>query len=275
MTWLLLTNPILLFIAAGIKGLTSLAKTIQYLNKNYRDQVFTIADAKRGDIGNTSQQYARAVFDESSSGMNFDAVTVAPYMGEDSVKPFLSTPGNWIIVLALTSNKGAEDFQFFQDGATRLFERVLINSQQWGNPGNMMYVVGATQAEMLTRVRAAGTRPFPAGSRCWCTRRQPPTGHSTRNDPGMRIDRKLLKKYYLCLQGHRICRCCPERGPENAIGNVRISLIIRQWLSNRVCRGFVLPVCLLVRCRVFRTQLRLSHLYNNDILSRFRGHGSV
>lgn len=140
--------------AAGIKGLTSLAKTIQYLNKNYRDQVFTIADAKRGDIGNTSQQYARAVFDESSSGMNFDAVTVAPYMGEDSVKPFLSYPDKWIIVLALTSNKGAEDFQFFQDGATRLFERVLINSQQWGNPGNMMYVVGATQAEMLTRVRA-------------------------------------------------------------------------------------------------------------------------
>ena len=140
--------------AAGIKGLTSLAKTIQYLNKNYRDQVFTIADAKRGDIGNTSQQYARAVFDESSSGMNFDAVTVAPYMGEDSVKPFLSYPGKWIIVLALTSNKGAEDFQFFQDGATRLFERVLINSQQWGNPGNIMYVVGASQAEMLTRVRA-------------------------------------------------------------------------------------------------------------------------
>ncbi|HNW73783.1 MAG: orotidine-5'-phosphate decarboxylase [Bacteroidales bacterium] len=140
--------------AAGIKGLTSLAKTIQYLNKNYRDQVFTIADAKRGDIGNTSQQYARAVFDESSSGMNFDAVTVAPYMGEDSVKPFLSYPDKWIIVLALTSNKGAEDFQFFQDGATRLFERVLINSQQWGNPGDMMYVVGATQAEMLTRVRA-------------------------------------------------------------------------------------------------------------------------
>ncbi|NCA75389.1 MAG: orotidine-5'-phosphate decarboxylase [Alphaproteobacteria bacterium] len=140
--------------AAGIKGLTSLTKTIQYLNKKYRDQVFTIADAKRGDIGNTSQQYARAVFDESSSGMNFDAVTVAPYMGEDSVKPFLSYPDKWIIVLALTSNKGADDFQFFQDGATRLFERVLINSQQWGNPGNMMYVVGATQAEMLTRVRA-------------------------------------------------------------------------------------------------------------------------
>ncbi len=140
--------------AAGIKGMTSLFRTIQYLNSHYRDQVFTIADAKRGDIGNTSQQYARAVFDEASSGMNFDAVTVAPYMGEDSVKPFLSYPEKWIIVLALTSNRGAEDFQFFQDGTTRLFEQVLLNSQQWGNPGNMMYVVGATQAEMLTRVRA-------------------------------------------------------------------------------------------------------------------------
>ena len=140
--------------AAGIKGMTSLFRTIQYLNSHYRDQVFTIADAKRGDIGNTSQQYARAVFDEASSGMNFDAVTVAPYMGEDSVKPFLSYPEKWIIVLALTSNRGAKDFQFFQDGTTRLFEQVLLNSQQWGNPGNMMYVVGATQAEMLTRVRA-------------------------------------------------------------------------------------------------------------------------
>ncbi len=140
--------------AAGIKGMTSLFRTIQYLNSHYRDQVFTIADAKRGDIGNTSQQYARAVFDEASSGMNFDAITVAPYMGKDSVKPFLSYPEKWIIVLALTSNRGAEDFQFFQDGTTRLFEQVLLNSQQWGNPGNMMYVVGATQAEMLTRVRA-------------------------------------------------------------------------------------------------------------------------
>jgi orotidine-5'-phosphate decarboxylase len=115
--------------------------------------VFTIADAKRGDIGNTSQQYARAMFDPEASGMDFNAVTVAPYMGEDSVKPFLSYPDKWIIVLALTSNKGATDFQFFKDGDTRLFEQVLSKSMQWGNSGNMMYVVGATQAEMLSDVR--------------------------------------------------------------------------------------------------------------------------
>ena len=107
----------------GIKGWTSLTKTIQYINETYPGKVFTIADAKRGDIGNTSQQYAKAMFDPASSGLEFDAVTVAPYMGEDSVKPFLSYPGKWIIVLALTSNKGAEDFQFFKDGETRLLNR--------------------------------------------------------------------------------------------------------------------------------------------------------
>lgn len=139
--------------ASGVKGMISLSKTIDYINKKYAGSVFTIADAKRGDIGNTSQQYARAMFDPDSSGMEFDAVTVAPYMGEDSVKPFLSYPGKWIIVLALTSNKGAEDFQFYGDGGNHLFEQVLERSQQWGTDGNMMYVVGATKAEMLTRIR--------------------------------------------------------------------------------------------------------------------------
>lgn len=137
----------------GNKGWESLTKTIQYINSVYPGQVFTIADAKRGDIGNTSQQYARAVFDPVSSGLDFDGVTVAPYMGEDSVKPFLSYPGKWIIVLALTSNKGADDFQFFSDGRVKLFEQVLLQSQSWGTPENMMYVVGATKAEMLTNVR--------------------------------------------------------------------------------------------------------------------------
>jgi orotidine-5'-phosphate decarboxylase len=138
---------------SGIRGWQSLTRTIQYINKTYPGQLFTIADAKRGDIGNTSQQYARAMFDPASSGMDFDAVTVAPYMGEDSVKPFLAYPGKWIIVLALTSNKGAADFQFFKDNDHRLFEQVLTKSQQWGGDGNMMYVVGATQAEMLTGIR--------------------------------------------------------------------------------------------------------------------------
>ena len=137
----------------GSGGWLSLTKTIEYINTAYPDQLFSIADAKRGDIGNTSQQYARAMFDPASSGMNFDAVTVAPYMGEDSVKPFLSYPGKWIIVLALTSNKGALDFQFFKDGDQRLFEQVLSKSQLWGSNENMMYVVGATQAEMLSDIR--------------------------------------------------------------------------------------------------------------------------
>ena len=137
----------------GIKGWTSLTRTIQYINKTYPGKVFTIADAKRGDIGNTSQQYAKAMFDPASSGLDFDAVTVAPYMGEDSVKPFLSYPGKWIVVLALTSNKGADDFQFFKDGETRLFEQVLSKSKTWGSDENMMYVVGATKAEMLTDIR--------------------------------------------------------------------------------------------------------------------------
>jgi len=137
----------------GIKGWASLTKTIQYINSTYPGMAFTIADAKRGDIGNTSQQYAKAMFDPSSSGLDFDAVTVAPYMGEDSVKPFLSYPGKWIIVLALTSNKGADDFQFFKDGETRLFEQVLSKSKTWGSDENMMYVVGATKAEMLTDIR--------------------------------------------------------------------------------------------------------------------------
>jgi orotidine-5'-phosphate decarboxylase len=137
----------------GARGWNSLTKTIQYINTAYPGQLFTIADAKRGDIGNTSQQYARAMFDPSSSGMNFDAVTVAPYMGEDSVKPFLSYPGKWIIVLALTSNKGAADFQFFSNQDERLFEQVLGKSQKWGSADTMMYVVGATQAEMLTDIR--------------------------------------------------------------------------------------------------------------------------
>jgi len=139
--------------SSGVKGWNSLTKTIRYINTAYPNQLFTIADAKRGDIGNTSQQYARAMFDPSSSGMDFNAVTVAPYMGEDSVKPFLSYPEKWIIVLVLTSNKGAGDFQFFTANNVRLFEQVLSKSLQWGTNENMMYVVGATQAEMLGDIR--------------------------------------------------------------------------------------------------------------------------
>ena len=134
----------------GLEGWRSLDKTVHYIRENYPD-IFLIADAKRGDIGNTSSMYAKAFFEK----MDFDAVTVAPYMGEDSVKPFLAYQGKWVILLALTSNKGASDFQFTIDDITgeKLFERVLRTSQKWGNTENMMYVIGATKAEELSGIR--------------------------------------------------------------------------------------------------------------------------
>lgn len=133
----------------GVKGWISFEKTIQYIQKNYPDQ-FIIADAKRGDIGNTSTMYARSFFEE----LNIDSVTVAPYMGEDSVAPFLVYPNKWVILLALTSNKGSHDFQLTADAeGERLFEKVLRISQNWGNDENMMYVVGATQGRMFEDIR--------------------------------------------------------------------------------------------------------------------------
>ncbi|MGB4655370.1 MAG: orotidine-5'-phosphate decarboxylase [Bacteroidales bacterium] len=137
----------------GIKGLQSLEKTIKYLN-SLKKEVFTIADAKRGDIGNTSKQYAISVFDEESSGFNFDAITVAPYMGEDSVSPFLSFEDKWVIVLALTSNAGSADFQLVNTQEQEPFYKLVINrAKNWGNSNNMMFVVGATKAEFLKEIR--------------------------------------------------------------------------------------------------------------------------
>ena len=133
----------------GAKGLITLEKTVAYIRENYSDQ-FIIADAKRGDIGNTSEMYARALFDYS----DFDSVTVAPYMGEDSVKPFLVYPNKWVILLALTSNKGSQDFQLTADNdGERLFEKVLRKSQEWATDEQMMYVVGATQGKMFLDIR--------------------------------------------------------------------------------------------------------------------------
>ena len=144
----------------GIKGMMSLHRTMEYLS-TFSDECFTIADAKRGDIGNTSTQYARAFFDSEASGFNFDAVTVAPYMGEDSVSPFLKFENKWVVLLALTSNKGANDFQLIESETGQpLFENVLKASQQWGNASNLMYVVGATRAEMLGRVREIAPEHF-------------------------------------------------------------------------------------------------------------------
>ena len=133
----------------GIEGWTALEKTIKYLKQNYPDQ-FIIADAKRGDIGNTSAMYARSFFEH----LDVDAITVAPYMGEDSVTPFLGYKDKWVILLALTSNKGSHDFQLTEDkDGERLFEKVLRTSQQWGDKENMMYVVGATQGRMFEDIR--------------------------------------------------------------------------------------------------------------------------
>ena len=132
----------------GSKGWISLESTVRYIKENYPD-IFVIADAKRGDIGNTSKMYAKAFLEN----MPFDAITVAPYMGEDSVTPFLSYNEKWVVLLALTSNKGANDFQYHDEDGIKLFERVLTVSQKWGTINNLMYVVGATRAEMLKGIR--------------------------------------------------------------------------------------------------------------------------
>jgi orotidine-5'-phosphate decarboxylase len=132
----------------GSKGWSSLEATVNYIKTNYPN-LFVIADAKRGDIGNTSKMYAQAFL----GNMPFDAITVAPYMGEDSVTPFLSYKDKWVVLLALTSNKGADDFQYHNEDGIKLFERVLSVSQKWGNTDNIMYVVGATRAEMLKDIR--------------------------------------------------------------------------------------------------------------------------
>lgn len=135
--------------AFGVKGMVAFKETIKYLKENYPHH-FIIADAKRGDIGNTSAMYARTFFEE----YDIDALTVAPYMGEDSVTPFLTYKDKWVILLALTSNKGSHDFQMIENtNGKRLFEEVLYKSQQWGDCNNMMYVVGATQGRMFEDIR--------------------------------------------------------------------------------------------------------------------------
>ncbi|MBR6129635.1 MAG: orotidine-5'-phosphate decarboxylase [Bacteroidaceae bacterium] len=153
--------------AFGVKGMMAFEKTVKYLQGNYPDQ-FIIADAKRGDIGNTSQMYARTFFGE----YDVDALTVAPYMGEDSVTPFISPlpapplgecpkKNHWVILLALTSNKGSFDFQLTEDKqGERLFEKVIRKSQEWGNDENMMYVVGATRGEMFRDIRRVAPTSF-------------------------------------------------------------------------------------------------------------------
>ncbi|MCM1331461.1 MAG: orotidine-5'-phosphate decarboxylase [Bacteroides sp.] len=140
----------------GLEGWIALEETVKYIKEQYPDQ-FIIADAKRGDIGNTSQMYARSFFEH----MDVDAVTVAPYMGEDSVTPFLGYAGKWVILLALTSNKGSHDFQFITDNSgKRLFEHVIETSSKWATPDEMMYVVGATQGKMFEDIRKVAPKSF-------------------------------------------------------------------------------------------------------------------
>lgn len=144
------------FESQGVSGWIALEETIKHIRTHYPDQ-FIIADAKRGDIGNTSALYARAAFEH----LGVDAITVAPYMGSDSVKPFLGYPGKWVILLALTSNPGSHDFQFCKtEGNTPLFERVIETSSQWAGPDEMMYVVGATQGKMFEDIRRVAPRSF-------------------------------------------------------------------------------------------------------------------
>lgn len=131
--------------AHGLKGWEAMQKTVEYIPKD----IFTIADAKRGDIGNTSTQYAKAFFE----ALPFDSITVAPYMGEDSVAPFLEYKGKWAIVLGLTSNKGASDFELQKTGDNYLYEKVLSTVSKWGSPENLMFVIGATQADEFTNIR--------------------------------------------------------------------------------------------------------------------------
>ena len=140
----------------GLKGMEAFEKTITYLKEKYPNH-FIIADAKRGDIGNTSKMYAQTFFKE----YNVDALTIAPYMGEDSVKPFLEYEGKWVILLALTSNKGSHDFQLFEDkDGVRLFERVLSKAQEWGTTENLMFVVGATQGSLFADIRKLAPDSF-------------------------------------------------------------------------------------------------------------------
>ncbi len=141
----------------GVEGWIAFEKTVAYIREHYPEQ-FIIADAKRGDIGNTSQLYARSFFEH----LDIDAVTVAPYMGEDSVKPFLGYDGKWVICLALTSNKGSQDFQLSTCDGTqeRLFEKVLRTAQTWGTPEQMMFVVGATQGKLFEDIRRVAPESF-------------------------------------------------------------------------------------------------------------------
>ena len=203
--------------AIGVKGWIAFEKTVEYIRSNYPDQ-FIIADAKRGDIGNTSKLYARTFFET----LDVDAVTVAPYMGEDSVTPFLEAPlptspegkekqrQHWVILLALTSNKGSQDFQLApllsspegeEPSSEKLYERVLRKSQEWANEDQMMYVVGATQGRAFEDIRKIVPNHFLLVPGIG----QLGGGLPLRNDEGLRPHRQLQSCHHLCLQRRGLC----------------------------------------------------------------------
>ena len=175
----------------GADGWVSLQKTIEYLN-TFGNEVFTIADAKRGDIGNTSRMYAKTFFES----MNFDAITVSPYMGSDSIEPFMEFEGKWVIILALTSNKGSNDFQMIKQsyGDTlerfgiksifrkKLYEKVISTTSKWGSPDNITYVVGATKKRIPVECQGLGARQFSVGTGSGCAGRQPRRSCKIRNE---------------------------------------------------------------------------------------------
>ena len=187
----------------GVKGWQALEKTVKYIRQNYPDQ-FIIADAKRGDIGNTSAMYARSFFEDLQ--VDAVAVTVAPYMGEDSVTPFLGYDNTWVILLALTSNKGSHDFQLTEDAqGERLFEKVLRKSQEWAGDDRMMYVVGATQGRMFEDIRKVvrghpqgGAQSLPPRPRRGCPGRLAGRSLQIRHDPRVRPHRQLQPWHHLC-----------------------------------------------------------------------------
>ena len=196
----------------GVKGWIAFEKTVSYIKENYPDQ-FIIADAKRGDIGNTSAMYARTFFEE----LDIDSVTVAPYMGEDSVTPFLSYEGKWVILLALTSNKGSHDFQLTEDtNGERLFEKVLRKSQEWASDEQMMYVVGATQGRAFEDIRKIVPEHFSIGSRRRRTRRLPGRSLQVWHEQDLRPDCQLQPWHHLRGQDRELRRRQPKSSPRSA-----------------------------------------------------------
>jgi orotidine-5'-phosphate decarboxylase len=185
----------------GAAGWVSLEMTVNYIREKY-PEIFIIADAKRGDIGNTSGMYAKAFFEK----MDFDAITVSPYMGSDSVMPFLEYKNKWVIVLALTSNQGAEDFQYSKSKSSdkMLYEQVLQTSSIWGTTNNIMYVVGATKAEMLTKIRTIVPDHFllvpGVGAQGEALKMLPNTASIANG-----VNRKFIPSYYLSRLYQRFC----------------------------------------------------------------------